>query len=292
MEVIDDLLANGGLVKEWDHREIEATRFVQGLCTKFNAIMCDLLEIDTNNMHCCIKVFKENEISVETWVRSEPFDERAIDDDPNLHPVAENSTWSALLGKFDGKYNWERKYCCFSCNDLLKYGENYKNSRRGWSRHYKSTFVIPLKFPIYENGKLVLCIIGFLAFDSPKKSAFPSLPDIFEYRETPERQSDYKTLLKVSAVFQLGAVMADILTLSLKSTYEKFLQKGGALMDYRKSIKILSEAICRTWDAEADKSDIETKIIYTPEKFLNAGRKLMRKKDKSKTLTLNNVVHK
>lgn len=63
-------------------------------------------------------------------------------------------------------------------------------------------------------------------------------------------------------------------------------------MDYRKGIKILSQAICNTWDAGIDKSGIETRVIYTPEKFLNAGRKLMRKKDKNRNLTLDNVVQK
>jgi len=51
-------------------------------------------------------------------------------------------------------------------------------------------------------------VSGFLAFDSPKVNAFPGLPDIFNFREDLHH---YHTPLRKSAIFQMGAALADTL---------------------------------------------------------------------------------
>jgi hypothetical protein len=233
-EVIHNMRMLGVKLNHWDHNDSETLTLVGDVCNVCNAcndLMSDLLEIDKYHMHCCIKVLVKRpnieEDLVETWMRSDPSDGRNEDDDPNSHLVSKTSTWSALLGRFDGKYNWEKPFCCFSCNDLLDNADVYQNSRNGWEKYYRSTLVFPLRYPTYEGRQRKYNVVGFLAFDSSKKNAFVSLPNIFDYRDNINKISDYQSLLAASAPFHLGAIMADTLSTIMKPTYDQYIKRGG-----------------------------------------------------------------
>lgn len=217
-------------MEEWDHHQIETAQLAGRVCTACNNLMSDLLELDGHHLHTCLKVMLAGgslaDDVVETWIRSEPYDARTEEQDADRHRVCENSVWSALLGQDDGNFRWLIPYCSFACNDLFKHGEDYRNSRPNWRRYYRSTLVFPLRYTAFVDGKRQFTIMGFLAFDSPRQDAFSALPDIFDYRSKSDKKADYVSLLHANAAFQLGATMADTLSMFLRSAYEQNATKG------------------------------------------------------------------
>jgi hypothetical protein len=198
------------------------------LCTQCRTTMCRLLELNSNELHCCLKLMvtrpgAPDEDRVATWARSEPLDDRPIETgDANAHLVNANSVWSALMGRNDGITGW-RPFSCFACNDLTKRHELFKCDRENWTRYYKSTLVFPLRYQ--ENPQCTSYRnIGFLAFDSHNTSAFKGLPDIFDFRDDP---SGYRDLLEDCTAFHLGAIFADTLSGFLRTAYER-KHLGGA----------------------------------------------------------------
>jgi len=216
---------------EWEHQQIETSTLARDFCTECNILLADLLELDTNHLHCCIKVLSRgqepNDDIVKTWIRSEPYDAREEDGLTNGYHVCDNSVWAALLGRFDGRINWEQPFACFACNDLFEHGEDYRNSRVNWRAYYRSTLVYPLRYLTYENGERRFNAIGFLAFDSPVKNAFPRAPDIYKYRSELDKRADYISRLSAIAAFQVGAVIADTLSMFLRSAYERHARRKG-----------------------------------------------------------------
>ncbi|REJ69358.1 MAG: hypothetical protein DWQ31_04645 [Planctomycetota bacterium] len=190
------------------------------ICTECRKLISRFYELDDNHLHCCFKVFVpqpdeegKSGDSVETWVRSEPFDDRPAETGDGFpHYVTDNTVWSALLGEYDGNYNW-RVFRCFACNDLTAYPKDFRCDRQNWQRYYRSTVVVPIRYPLDIHGQEYK-YWGFLAFDSPRTKAFPDLPDIFAYRDDPHAYSD---LLEKSAAFHLIGILADIMGTFLRN---------------------------------------------------------------------------
>ncbi len=209
------------------------------LCTACRISMSDFLELAENELHVCWKVLPANgdeavmgpggahegrdplqNLEVETLARSEPCDWREND----AHPVARNSVWSALLGGSDGLRNWRTPFSCFSCPNLLKRVDQFRCSRRDWHAFYRSTLVMPIRYPKDLVGRKHR-IIGFLAFDSPRADAFGALPDIFDHCDEPWRYND---VMSFHATFHLGAIMADCIAIGMRPFYDSWLPWKGS----------------------------------------------------------------
>jgi GAF domain-containing protein len=181
------------------------------ICTEYRKLMGTFLELPETKLHCCFKLMApqspgDTEDRVATWVRSEPFDGRPVEDGiANAHAVTRNSVWSAMLSKNDGKTTWD-KFRSFSCNDLRRHSD-FRCDRKDWDRYYRSTLVVPIRYPANNLGT-EHNHLGFVAFDSLTEGAFRGLPDIFNYREDP---TGYSERLESSAAFHLAAVLADTL---------------------------------------------------------------------------------
>lgn len=187
--------------------------------TAFRDIMCDLLEVSDKELHCCFKVIvigNDGKDRVVTFARSSPQDHRYDDNKVDCeHQVSTNSDWAALMGKDDGITRWTRPFSCFSCNDLPSRVSKYKCSRKDWSHSYNSTLAFPLRF-LTQPAKNKYKTFGFVVFYSKRKNVFQGFPDIFEYVDQWDK---YHTLLSENAAFQLGAALADMLSIALRPIY-------------------------------------------------------------------------
>jgi len=68
-------------------------------------------------------------------------------------------------------------------------------------------------------------VMGFLAFDSPNKKAFDNVPDIYDYKDDLGKRAEYFSLLSNTTVFQVGAVIADTLSMFLRPAYSNHSNK-------------------------------------------------------------------
>jgi hypothetical protein len=202
------------LAAEYPVRDVElatASTLALQICTECRKLMGTFLELPDNKLHCCFKLMapkvpENSDDLVATWVRSEPFDTRPAEDKiEHAHAVSRNTVWSAILGGYDGKTTWER-FRSFSCNDLTSHPD-FRCDRKDWHRYYRSTFVVPIRYPANKLGT-EHNHFGFVAFDSPVKCAFRGLPDIFKYREDPIGYSDR---LESCGAFHLAAILADVI---------------------------------------------------------------------------------
>ena len=122
---------------EWDTDAASLT--AMHVCTECRRVLCNLLELKANQLHCCLKMIapksrSDDEDRVATWARSEPFDDRPFEQgEENAHLVSRNSVWSALMGRTDGRTYW-RPFSCFACNDLCKHRDLFQCDRENWSR--------------------------------------------------------------------------------------------------------------------------------------------------------------
>ena len=85
------------------------TLIASELCNDYQRVMVRLLELNPNQLHCCIKLIApkkdpNDEDQLGNWVRSDPPDGRQVD---NFHAIGKNSAWSAFYGRFDGQTKWE-----------------------------------------------------------------------------------------------------------------------------------------------------------------------------------------
>jgi LmbE family N-acetylglucosaminyl deacetylase len=198
-----------GASAAWDDAALEVIGpAATGFCSACRRIFCDLAEVEDNQIHCCLKSINAPTQVVETWARSEPIDYR---DESLSHPISQNTVWSALLGRNDGHRTWSL-FNCFSSNDLLKYNQQFKNTRTDWQKHYKSALVFPLRYTSPQSVSLFETF-GFLALDSKKIGAFKGMPEIFEHIED---KDVYQDKARNCAMFQAGAAIADILSMFLR----------------------------------------------------------------------------
>jgi hypothetical protein len=189
-------------------------------CTHCRFLICELSELQPNQIHCCIKILvsggKPELDVVRTLARSLPRDGRAIADDTE-QKVSENTVWSALLGETDECRNWDRPYNCFACNDLTQYHTEFCCPRPKWQAYYKSVVAFPLYYPNAQDHTR-FDTVGFLVFDGVKAGAFPGLPDIFEYRTD---WGVYHDRLLSNTIFHFGAATAACLMMALRAPYER-----------------------------------------------------------------------
>ncbi|WP_373650564.1 hypothetical protein [Schlesneria sp. DSM 10557] len=203
-----------------------ASRIASGLCDRMNDIMRTILELQPNQLHCCIKLIAPKENPTEddqlgTWARSQPFDDRPVHQEPSkdFHSIDKNTVWCAFYGRNDGVTNWTRVNC-FSCNDLLKQAPLFKCDRDNWQQFYQSVMVFPINFAIGSDNRS-FSRLGFLAFDSPIQNAFRGMPNIFEYRDS---ISEYRDRLLDSTCFHFGAICADLLGAAIADAFRSTTQ--------------------------------------------------------------------
>jgi len=186
--------------------------------------MGNLLELDPDMLHCCIKVVvqKDQRDVVSTIGRSEPWDNRtgsAFYWPQDVFLVDENTVWASLFGRSDGKNHWERLNC-FACNNLPAQ-PSFVCQRKDWKHFYQSSLVFPIRM-VNNTPPADIRIVGMLTFDSPRPGSFGSIPDVFAFRD---RWPEYRTALKEHTVFQLGAAFADALGVVLTPLYEDFAKQ-------------------------------------------------------------------
>jgi LmbE family N-acetylglucosaminyl deacetylase len=207
-----------GSTDEWDERSWEVFGpAARDFCTASRKLFCDLAELEDNEIHCCVKLIVKSE-SVVTWARSQPAD---IRDETIAHPINQNSVWSALLGRNDGRRTWPL-FNCFSSADLVKHISQFSNTRPDWLEHYRSVLVFPLR---YANRRSTTNFdtFGFFALDSKKANAFAGMPDIFEYIED---RDVYHDRARKCAMFQAGAAIADNLSMFLRPVFLNYAQSS------------------------------------------------------------------
>ena len=199
--------------EDWDKAASHALEFCNNSCK----IIRYLTDIGIEELHCCLKSLQpcdcteEGEDIVSTLSRSIPYDERPLRSDSDDHRVSENTVWCALLGRNDGFHGWHQAKC-FVCNNLPQHAAIFKCTRKKWPGLYKSTMVFPINY-MSDQDTRECQISGFLAFDSPHTDAFGGLPDIFDYRDN---LATYHTLLRKSAIFNTGAILADTLSIAFR----------------------------------------------------------------------------
>ena len=199
----------------------------QEVCTESRRLMGRLLDMRDTELHCCWMLFAAGEDAsleyVETCARSRPTDARlSLLGMADRHPVSKNTVSCALLGRDDRHTRW-KPLRCFATNDLVAHEKLFETTRTDWAQFYRSVLVFPLTYPD-SNDPGIYETLGFLAFDSLRKDAFPGVPDVFAYRD---RWTEYHALLAKSTAFQLGAIIADILAMFLRPAYMNRATTGG-----------------------------------------------------------------
>ena len=197
----------------------QTVRQAKETCTAMRNTMANLLDLDEHELHCSIKVFTPSG-KVTTFARSAPLGDRPLETDGSIErPVEAGSPWCALVARDDGKTRWE-KHKCFACNDLPKADGNHflTIERPDWQRFYKSVLVYPLINHDSNQCQQASSIFGFLCFDSPRIGVFSGMPDIFDYRGH-EQRAEYHKLLSQNALFHMGAILADTLSVFLSPLY-------------------------------------------------------------------------
>lgn len=195
-------------------------------CTECRDVMGRMLEVEPSELHCCLKVMTSQEGQghadrVATWARSDPLDDRPVEiGNQNAHVICKNSVWASLMGESDGRLDW-RPFPCFACNDLAN-AKGFRCDRDNWEDYYRSALVYPLRY-IASDNCYDYVNFGFLAFDSPRNGVFLGVPEIYDYKDEPPR---FRARLEKSAVFNLGAIIADALSMFMRPYYEGSLRQG------------------------------------------------------------------
>lgn len=190
-----------------------------GLCSGCALLMGRVLEVEHNELHACLKVIVKGRDGIDrlhTWVRSEPGDGREVGRDGS--PLEATTAWHVFSGTNDGRVKWPGLNC-FCCNDLTQHAQEYDNGRRDWCDFYQSKLIFPIRYPAKRGAYE---IIGFLEFDS-KRNSFRGMPNAYDYVK---KANEYRTILEKNAIFHVGAMMADTLSLCLRPFYEHLGTKG------------------------------------------------------------------
>lgn len=222
IDVLHEMRKMACYVQDLDADLEEPSATAQAVCTECRQLIGNLLELPSNHLHSCIKVFVETEGRrsdlVATWVRSDPFDDRpALIGATDAQPVRKNTVWAALLGEHDGNRTW-RPHRAFGCNDLGQYEGEFRCSRKGWKDYYRSTLAVPIRFP-KDPQRCEYEVLGFLTFDSPMAGVFRKIPNIFEY--TRQSPAQYSEDLESSMVFHAVGILADTLGTLLRIVKNK-----------------------------------------------------------------------
>lgn len=180
------------------------------LAEEINFTFATFLAINPTEMHCTIKVLCNDNKDVYTIGRSSlgrVHNNRDIDQgEDSPHKIRSNTDFCSILGRSDKILNWFKyPILCFHCNDLEKYSNLFKCSRKKYQ--YKSVLVFPIRYKDNNSWKY----LGFLTFDLPYKDGFTKeLPVTFEFiNNTNQKNYEYHKELTKSVIFQLGALFAD-----------------------------------------------------------------------------------
>ena len=194
------------------------------LASKLRDAIAACIKHEPERLHCTIKLTDgwEEQKSPEKykiWTigRSTPIGDRPYDVGPEKFRVVGNDTsFAAPMGCYDGRYKWEHYYPCFSCNDLVRYVQFYRDSRENHLNYYKACIDFPIHVEQVVKGQCATHTIGFVTFDSRSIGAFTNMPCIFDYRDNLD---GYKDALDKCPVFHLGGIIVDTLAAILASRY-------------------------------------------------------------------------
>lgn len=204
------------------------------MCTEFRRGMGNLLDLPEHKLHCCLKMYQPSEAGagreIANWASSTPGDGRSKRPPSTVFPT-ECSVVAALQGQYDGFTQWPR-FTCFSCNNLPARADKFCCPRKEWTKSYKSTMVLAIRF-VQDSTHETFDDIGFLAFDSPDLNAFADMPDIYDYIERPQ---DYNAILNDTAAFHLGASYADAFATVMHGFYNPKTHCAGE--DYVKRVTV------------------------------------------------------
>ena len=197
----------------WDEGAIIG--LANDLCTEFNDALTERFNHRRHDVHCCWKTLSPRpDHTVKPFARSKPFDEARPAREPHAFNTSESTICAALTGGNDGITLWG-KVPCFCSNDLWEHCELFNTRRAHWKKYYRSVLVFPLRY-VRDPETQDQDEIGFLAFDSLKKNAFPDVPEVFKYRE---RLTEYRNALDGSPTYHVGAIFAETLSAYLHGVY-------------------------------------------------------------------------
>jgi hypothetical protein len=232
--VISEVSALSATARHWEEAQDRVVEQAVRVCSACRDVLAELLQLDFSMLSCRIKLLTEGsgkggDSPVFTLASSAPFDGRPRGDGASGPQASQNTAWSAIMGCFDGHTRW-RPMPCFCCNDLSARASLFACHIRGWQNFYKSTLVFPLRYKIaperFEQ-------IGFLAFDSPTCEAFIGFPESFDFRDH-DQWNEYNSRLTLSSTYNLGGIMANLVSECLKASYEvsardiSYLEYAGA----------------------------------------------------------------
>ncbi len=123
--------------------------------------------------------------------------------------LSKNTAFCAIIGHTDGRRGWQKTFDSFSCNDLLRYGDDFVCGREDWRTWYQSTLVYPIR--CHPPGQDYHVHLGFLTFDTENLGGFPGVPCSFDFTTV----DDYTHACEDSAMWNIGALMADSLAMAL-----------------------------------------------------------------------------
>jgi hypothetical protein len=217
MDVVHRLRQLGMCMESGNPDQHRASELAIEFCTACALLMQQIVEVEQQELHCCLKVIVKGQNGkgdkLLTWARSNPQDDR--EDSEEGSPLIENTSWNAFAGSNDGKNHW-RRMCCFCCNDLTDFTDEFDNGRKEWSKFYKSKLTFPIRY-LDKSKANTWETIGFLEFDSMKRKVFTGMPSSFEHIKDP---SGFRAKLEKNAIFHSGAIIADSLSMCLRPYYE------------------------------------------------------------------------
>ena len=216
-DVIHRLRKLGMCMESGNPDKTRASELAIEFCSACALLMQQIVEVERNELHCCLKVIVKSkdgkEDLLQTWARSEPADDRTDEEDGVA--LSKNTIWNAFTGASDGRNHW-RKMCCFCCNDLREFADEYDNGRKEWSKYYKSKLIFPIRY-IDKVKPNTWDTIGFFEFDAVDINVFDGVPCSFEHLKDPV---GFRTKLEKNAIFHSGAIIADSLSMCLRPFYE------------------------------------------------------------------------
>jgi hypothetical protein len=198
----------------WDGY-MEVAKDADWLCDGCRDVMGEVMCLPNQGIHCSLKVCirDKGSITVATFGRSTESGRAGHYGRAHAQPATENTAFASVLGLNDGRRQW-RPLSCFSCNDLLSKGDDFRcEGRKDWRDWYHATFVLPLRFKAQAADQF--SVLGFLTFDMLSWE-FTGLPDAFE-----ENWDAYHADIAKTAVFHAGGIMADTLVVLLKPYLER-----------------------------------------------------------------------
>jgi hypothetical protein len=228
-DVLPEVASLGFMTRHWEGEQDLVVEQAVRVCTACRDVLAELLQLEFSMLSCRIKLLTEGpgkggDSPVSTLASSKPFDDRPGTDSSTEPQACQNTAWSAIMGCFDGTTRW-RPMPCFCCNDLPRRANLFTCHIPNWQSFYKSLLVFPLRFRIAPDR---FEQVGFLSFDCPTANAFTGFPDSFDFRDG-DRWYEHHSLLTLSSTYNLGGIMASLVSDCLRGAYEGSVGSGQHL---------------------------------------------------------------